>query len=107
MGTSSMTVVTMSNALAGRAPVLMVYGRGVERQRRLTDEAEMGLEILSHAIEYLAGEDMYDGQPFKLADPRVQAVLLLMECNRDIYLACPEMPTLSERVRTWLGLRVA
>ena len=107
MATPSMTVVTMSRPALGKAPVLVVYGRGVEKRRRLTQEAESALEILGRAIEHVAGDTMYDGEPFRLTDPCVQAVLLLMERTRDIYLECPEEPTLGERLRSWLGFRVA
>jgi hypothetical protein len=32
----------------------------------------------------------------------LQAVQMLMAINREIYLACPEVPTLGERWHAWL-----
>ena len=103
------TVVTMQRRTSDRTPVLSHAAEqaGALRRRRISPEAGRGLEILGHAIEYLADEYVYEGGQINLADPRVQAVLLLMEKNRDIYFACPEIPTLGERLRSWLHLRAA
>ena len=79
-----------------------------ERRRRISPEAGRGLEILGHAIDYLTDEFCVSaGSQFNLADSRVQAVLLLMERNRAIYFACPEVPTLGERLRNWLHRKAA
>ena len=103
------TVVTMQRRTPDRAPHLSHSAEQAAmcRRRRISTEAGRGLEILGHAIEYLADEYMYEGGQINLADPRVQAVLLLMEKNRDIYFACPEVPTLGERLRSWLQLLAA
>jgi len=98
-----------SSMMTGTAPMMAFAAQktGVQRRRRISPEAGRGLEILGHAIEYLADEYIYEGGKFNLADPRVQAVLLLMERNREIYFSCPEVPGLGERLRAWLGLRTA
>lgn len=76
-------------------------GTTVQRRRRISPQSGRALEILGHAIEYLADEYVYAGGKFNLADPRIQAVLLLMEKNREIYFACPELPRAFERIRRW------
>lgn len=101
------TVGTMGPAVVGKAPVVVVWGKGGDRPRQLAPEAEIALQKLSHAIEYLAGDCIYEGESFNLSDPRVQAVLLLLERNREIYFTCPPVPSLSERLRAWLGLKAA
>ena len=79
----------------------------VRRRRRISPECGRALEILGHAIEYLADEHIFEGGQFRLSDPRVQAVLMLMERNREIFLACPEIPSLGDRFRKWLGISEA
>lgn len=78
-----------------------------QRRRRISPQSGRALEILGHAIDYLTGEYMYEGGTFNLGDSQVQAVLLLMEANREIYLACPGKPTLKDRCLLWLGLKRA
>lgn len=77
------------------------------RSRRISPAAGRAIEMLGHAIEYLADEfalDCASGevrmQPGR--HPRLAAIELLKACNREIYLSCPEVPTLRERVRGWL-----
>jgi hypothetical protein len=98
-----------SSIMTGTAPMMALpaHRAGVQRRRRISPEAGHGLEILGHAIEYLTDEYIYEGGQFNLGDPQVQAVLLLMERNREIYFACPEVPGLGERFRGLLGLRTA
>lgn len=76
---------------------------GVRRRRRRIDrETGRALEILGHAIEYLADEYAHRGESLAAEDGQVQAIQLLMARNREIYLACPVTPTLRERCRNWL-----
>ena len=81
-------------------------GRGVLRRRRISPEAGHALEILGHAIEYLTDEFVHAGGSFSAHDGQVEAVQLLMAMNRQIYFACPEVPSLGERWRS-LRLRTA
>jgi hypothetical protein len=81
----------------------------VERstRRRIDPASGRALEILGHAIEYLTDECVHEGGAAWLRDGRVEAVQLLMALNRQVYCACPEMPTLAERIRSLLHARVA
>ena len=72
-----------------------------ERRRSISPSAGRALEILGHAIEYLADEYVYRGKTFCADDPEVQAVQLLMALNREIYLECPIVPRFTERVRAF------
>jgi hypothetical protein len=73
-------------------------------RRRTTPEAGLALEVLGHAIEYLADEYVHevDLLSFSLRrDSRVEAIQLLMSANRQVYYACPLVPSLPP----WLSLR--
>lgn len=72
------------------------------RRRRISREAGRALEILGHAIEYLADENVHEGRSFSANDPRVKAIRLLMAVNRQIYFECPVVPTMTERLRRFL-----
>lgn len=71
-------------------------------RRHITPQAGRALEILGHAIEYLADEFAHEGGPLSARDGRVQAVQLLMALNRQVYFECPEAPTSGERWRSFL-----
>jgi hypothetical protein len=75
-------------------------------RRRLSPEAGRALEILGHAIEYLADEyaaDLTDKGPLGSADPRVAAIQILKGLNRAIYYSGAEVQPGLSRVRRWLG----
>lgn len=74
------------------------------RRRRITPRAGHALEILGHAIEYLADEIVHDGLSLPASNGRVTAVQLLMTLNRQVYFECPEVPTFGERCRSLLHL---
>jgi hypothetical protein len=70
-------------------------------RRRTTPEAGIALEILGHAIEYLADEYAHEAgsiSSIHSKDPRVEAMQLLMAANRQVYYACPVVPSLCERI---------
>lgn len=93
-----------------RAPVRMAQcgtAAAVSRRRRISVEAGHGLELLGHAIEYLTDEYVHAGGDFSAADPRIEAIQLLMALNRQIYFDCPEVPSLGERCLHWLHRRAA
>ncbi len=74
---------------------------GRTARRRITPTAGFALEVLGHAIEYLADEFVHaSGSTPSLhsADPRVEAMQLLMAANRQVYYACPVMPSLYKRI---------
>ena len=65
--------------------------------------------MLGHAIEYLADEFALDcmsgeAKPRQGVPPRIAAIELLMERNREIYFSCPEAPSFALRFRSLLGL---
>src|ERR1700722_13389702 len=64
-------------------------------RRRLSQQGGRALEILGHAIEYLADEyanDLTDKGPLGSADPRVAAIQILKELNRAVYYSDTETP---------------
>jgi hypothetical protein len=82
----------------------------LRRRRKMSYEAGRGIEILGHAIQYLADEFALDcmdrsARSQAWAHPRLQAIDLLMASNREIYLSCPVAPTLAERLGYWLHWR--
>ena len=78
-------------------------------RRQPTPETGRALELLGHAIEYLADEYAVDDRskgPLGNADPRIEAIQILKKFNRQIYLSCAEVPPPFRRVRRWfLGAR--
>jgi hypothetical protein len=83
------------------APAVYTSSR---RRRRITPRAGHALEILGHAIEYLADEMVHEGISPSADNGQVRAVQLLMALNRQVYFECPEVPTLAERCRSFLHL---
>ena len=75
--------------------------------RRISPRAGRALELLTHAIEYLTDQYIWTSGAFSASDPDVQAIQLLMALNREIYFACPVMPTVSERLRAFFAPRTA
>jgi hypothetical protein len=80
----------------------MPTGLGVRSvRRRTTPEAGFALEVLGHAIEYLADEYAHESgsiSSIHSRDPRVEAMQLLMAANRQVYYACPVRPSLYQRI---------
>jgi hypothetical protein len=75
---------------------------GHAHRRRIAPEAGRALEILGHAIEYLSDEFVHAGGSLSAHDAQVEAVQLLIAANRQIYFACPEVPSIGERWRAIL-----
>ena len=79
-------------------------------RRRLSPEGGRALEILGHAIEYLADEyavDLKDKGPLANTDPRIEAIQLLKALNRAIYFSGTEIQPAFGRLRRWfLGSRM-
>jgi hypothetical protein len=85
--------VAMSTTTAGN------LREGLNRRRRIGPEAGHALEKLGHAIEYLADEFVHEGGVSLSAnEPQIEAIQLLMALNRQIYFACPEIPTFRDRI---------
>ena len=81
--------------------------RNCAHRRRISPQSGHALEILGHAIEYLTDEFIHAGGSFSAHNGQVEAVQLLMDINRKIYLDCPEIPTWGERCLSLLHLREA
>ena len=75
-------------------------------KRKISPEAGRGLELLGHAIEYLADElalECVTGQSDRASfHPQVGAIELLKMLNREVYLSCPVQLTLEERIHAWM-----
>ncbi len=77
--------------------------------RRITRDAGRGLEILGHAIEYLADEYALEIERYGAldpTDPRLEAIRILKLLNRKIHYSCPPLEPLGWRIRQFL-LRAA
>lgn len=87
-------------------PAALLAG-GTLKRRRVSTQAGRALEILGHAIEYLADEYANGEGSSSMHDGPVEALQLLMRINRQIYLDCPEVPSIADRCRSMLHLRAA
>ena len=78
------------------------------RRRSISPQSGRALEILGHAIEYLADEfALQTGTSSDMKDPQDQALQILMAANRNVYFDCPAIPTPWERFRSlWRAPRV-
>ena len=83
-------------------PVISANEIRAPHRRRINPQDGHALEILGHAIEYLTDEMVHEASSISAHDPQLEAVQLLMACNRKIYLACPEIPSWVERFRALL-----
>jgi len=88
--------VTEATTLAPRALAFV--------RRRLPRESARAVEMLGHAIEYLADEWTIDpvsrGYRGKL-DPRVEAIEVLKRLNREIYMSGEVVQPPLRRIRRW------
>jgi hypothetical protein len=96
-------LIALSHSKSITSPVVVVAAR----RRIVSRESGRAIEMLGHAIEYLADEFALEcmSRQENIAagmHPRVVAIEILKKCNRVVYLSCPEAPRLGERVRSWL-----
>jgi hypothetical protein len=101
------TSMTTDFAIPISAPVASVARVRSNRRRRITPQAGRALEILGHAIEYLTDEFVHRGQEISPRSSELEAVQVLMALNRQVYYECPEVVTMSDRLRSMLHLRAA
>jgi hypothetical protein len=91
------------------APLQLALSAAPRVRRRLTPEGGRAIEILGHAIEYLADEYAVDTAPkvaLGSADPRIEAIQVLKALNRSIYFSANEVEPVLRRIRRWLlGVR--
>ena len=74
-------------------------------RRQLSPEEGRAIEILGHAIEYLADEYCADAQPkgrLGNADPRIEAIQMLKALNRSIYYSAAEVQPAFTRMKQWV-----
>ena len=95
----------------GPGPIRLASAAAPSVRRQLSRESSRALEILGHAIEYLADEyavDTADKGPLGSADPRVEAIQVLKALNRAVYYSGAVVPPLFGRWRRWFsGLRAS
>jgi hypothetical protein len=101
------TSMTTDFAVRVSAPAASAARVHSNRRRRITPQAGHALEILGHAIEYLADEYVHQGGDMSPRNGQLDAVQLLMARNREIYYECPEVVTVGDRVRAMLHFRAA
>jgi hypothetical protein len=99
---------TMHHSLLEISPAGLVTGlsSAVELRpsvrRQLSSEEGRAIEILGHAIEYLADEYCADTQPkgrLGNADPRIEAIQMLKAVNRSIYYSAAKVEPVFSRVK--------
>jgi hypothetical protein len=74
--------------------------------RRIPPLSGMALEVLGHAIEYLADEYVLHAgmlPAVHVEDPQIRAIQVLMAASRSVYGECPLVPTLRERLSRLLS----
>ena len=74
-------------------------------RRALSPVEGRALEILGHAIEYLADEYSVDTAPkgpLGSADPRVEAIQILKSLNRTVYYSGAEVQPALRRIKRWV-----
>jgi hypothetical protein len=69
------------------------------RRRRISPQAGQALEKLGHAIEYLVDQHAHEGSLLKWQQAHLEALSILKALNRQIYLECPIVPSLDDRIR--------
>jgi len=102
---ASSTTIGFPVSLSASAASPSVYTR--KRRRRIDPQAGRALEILGHSIEYLTDEFVNACGTGAAVNAQLEAVQLLMAVNRQIYFECPEVPTVRERVHSFLHLHAA
>ena len=70
----------------------------VKRRRQITYQAGRALEILGHSVDYLIDMHEHEGSLLVWEAGYLEAIEILKARNREIYLGCPVMPSLEERI---------
>jgi hypothetical protein len=96
---------TTNFSASALAPVVSTIRAQTHRRQRITPQAGRALEILGHAIEYLADEFVFSGRTFSASDEQIEAVQILMACNREVYFECPERASFAQSCRALFHLR--
>jgi hypothetical protein len=77
-----------------------------DHRRRISYDTGRALEILGHAIDYLTDEFVHEGGCLSSHKGELEAIQLLMARNREIYLACPVVPTFQERWAAFIRVQL-
>lgn len=93
------TTTALQMGLASEAAMPVA---GQMRRRSIDPQTGRALEILGHAIEYLADEFAFQGRSLTADRGQIEAIQLLMAINRQIYLQCPEVLTFGQWLRSLL-----
>jgi hypothetical protein len=91
------TASTYFSTLCDRPSALA--SEGTRRRRRISPQAARALQTLGNAVEYLSDEFVNNGESYSANNSQLAAMRLLMDLNRQVFVECPELPTLSERFR--------
>ena len=75
---------------------------GVMKRRSIDRRTGDALLILGHAIEYLTDEIIFEGGSLTANRGPIEAIQLLIKLNREIYMACPEVPSIGHWLRSFL-----
>ncbi len=75
---------------------------GVMKRRSIDPRTGDALVILGHAIEYLTDEVIFEGGSLTANRGQIDAIQLLIRSNREIYMACPEAPSIGSWLRSFL-----
>ena len=102
---ASSTTIGFPISISASAAPPTVFTR--KRRRRTDPQAGRALEILGHSIEYLTDEFVNACCSGAAVKAHLEAVQLLMALNRKIYFGCPEVPTIRERIHSFLHLHAA
>lgn len=94
-----MPIAITDRASASSAALPTGLTEASARRQRLNPRAGRALEILGHAIEYLADGYAHDGSSTPAKGGMRDAIQILMSVNREIYLSCPKIPSLRERLQ--------
>ncbi len=101
-----MAAPTTGSTFHASAQARPIPATHLNSHRRICHKAGRALEILGHAIEYLSDEYFYNESSSPASKAHLEAVQLLMKFNREIYLACPEVPAFRDRLRSFLHLHL-
>jgi hypothetical protein len=108
--TPSSNLITLAGSSRAIAlPSTATAAFALSRRRKMTQEKGRAVEMLGHAIEYL-GDELSLERPTCLPveplwrHPQIEAIQLLMARNREVYMSCPEVPSLHDRLNELLTL---
>jgi hypothetical protein len=97
-------MATRTTTIFAAAKAMPVSGQ--MKRRSIDPETGRALVLLGHAIEYLTDEFIHEGGSFTANRGLVDAIQLMIKLNRQIYMTCPEAPTLKQWVHSFLHRQV-